>query len=127
MPPKKRKASASVEKSEAAPTKKLTKKELRAQAILRAKQSMQADKERVESVKAKKQQEAEAETRPSKRRKVQPVEEKKKVEKSSICMLRTTSAIIPDFQKRTIQNSSPGWTPSPDEIHLWQEIKANID
>jgi len=81
MPPKKRKASASVEKSEAAPTKKLTKKELRAQAILRAKQSMQADKERVESVKAKKQQEAGAETRPSKRRKVQPVEEKKKVEK----------------------------------------------
>ena len=38
---------------EAARPKKLSKKELREQAILRARQSMQADKQRVEAVKAK--------------------------------------------------------------------------
>jgi hypothetical protein len=54
MPPKKRKADSMGEEEEGQPKPKVSKKELRAQAIARARQSMQGDKKRVDAVKAKK-------------------------------------------------------------------------
>ena len=80
MPPKKRKASESIEAEDSSPKRKLTKKELREQAIQRAKQSMQKDKERVEATKAKKlqpKQETSTTEHPrAKRRKVDTPEKK---------------------------------------------------
>lgn len=54
MPPKKRKAASMAKEEEEQPKPKLSKREIRTQAIERARQSMQGDKKRVEAAKAKK-------------------------------------------------------------------------
>lgn len=54
MPPKKRKAASMAEDEDEQPKPKLSKKEIRAQAIERARLSMQGDKKKVESIKARK-------------------------------------------------------------------------